>query len=157
MLLYYANLCGTNKGILLLFFWKKKRRKKSIVTCFHLPLCLAFFTGFSSMQSKDLFLLGTLLKKLRPCMLGWAWPPFWLTPFRKAPLRDWDMFCWKFCVLERISAHSRNPWAWARSAAVSPLAFLTLHNTRTSVRQARCTLPSHIHARTHTHRQTYDK
>lgn len=117
-----------------------------------LPLCLAFFTGFSSMQWKDLFLLGTLLRKLRPCMLGWAWPPFWLTPFGKAPLRDWAMFCWKFCELERISAHSWNPWACARSAAVSPLAFLTLHNTRAGVRWARCTLLSHVH--THARRRT---
>lgn len=114
--------------------------KKSHPTYNHVPLCLAFFTGFSSMQSNDLFLLGTPFKKLRPWIVGWAWPPFWVMPFRKAPFWDWHMFCWKFWALERISAHSRNPWAWARSAADSPLAFLTLHNRRTSVRHAQCTL-----------------
>lgn len=36
----------------------------------HLPLGLAFFTGFASMPSNDLFLLGTPFKKLRPWIVG---------------------------------------------------------------------------------------
>ncbi|TNN63644.1 hypothetical protein EYF80_026180 [Liparis tanakae] len=40
------------------------------------------------------------------------------------------MFCWKFWALERISAQPWKPWAWAKSAAVSPLAFLMLHNEK---------------------------
>lgn len=133
----------------------------NIRLCIHLPLGLDFFTGFASMPSNDLFLFGTPFKKLRPWIVGWVCPPFWDMPFRKVPLWDWTMFCWKFWALERISAHSWNPWAWARSAAVSPLAFLILHNEKRSVRHAHCMLPSYTHEKqntakhTHAHTQTF--
>ena len=120
----------------------------------YLPLGLAFFTGFASMPSNDLFLLGTPFKKLRPWIVGWGW-----LPFRKASLWDRAMFCSRFWALESISAHSWKPWAWARSAAVSPLAFLILHNERASVRHTHCMLDSHKsetkHIQAHTHITIY--
>lgn len=136
-----------------------------------LPFDLAFFPGFTSIPSKDLFLFGTPFKKLRPWMVGRFWTPLWLMSSRKAPFWDWAMFCWRFWAWARIWAHSWNPWAWARSAAASPLAFLMLHNGKTSVTNIQCTSdrhtknkrqaqalpPTRAHTHTHSHTDAWSK
>lgn len=84
-----------------------------------LPSLLAFLMWLGSTPSRSLFLLASPLRR----------PWLWLSerwPF-SAPL-EWKPLSWLrwFWALESSWAHSQKPWAWARSAAVKPLAFLKL-------------------------------
>lgn len=85
------------------------------------PPVLAFFTPKDSESSKHLFRFVPRLMWLGSMF---SWPPF------KVPL--WQKrFIWWLWRLKRNWVHSWKPWVCAMSAAVRPLAFLRLYNTKT--------------------------
>lgn len=85
------------------------------------PAVLAFFTPKGSASSKHLLRFVPTLTWLGNTL---RWPPF------KVPL--WQKRVrWQFWRFKRNWVHSWKPWVWAMSAAVRPLAFLRLYDTKT--------------------------